>query len=247
MKLLHRIGSLAALVACATAAAFGAACGGDAPASPALDAGPETLPPLELNAPPIIAPSKRLDSASTPIAFDALRGGVWTANGDVGSISYVDVDTRKVVRETRIGGDVRSVALSPDFKWIAAVDRENASVTLVDGTMAFGPNLTPDPDTGLDGWSAAAIAAAIRTGVDVDHQQLCATMPRFADMKDDEAAAIAAYLRFLTAAHHAIPDSLCPPLKVLDAGDDGASKDASDGAADGGASDAASDAAGAAG
>ena len=58
--------------------------------------------------------------------------GVWTANGDVGSVSYVDVVARKVVREIPVGQDIRSVALSPDFKWVAAVDRSGASVSLLD-------------------------------------------------------------------------------------------------------------------
>jgi hypothetical protein len=64
--------------------------------------------------------------------FDAMRGGVWTANGDAGTVSYVDVEARKVVKEIPIGKDVRSVALSPDFKWLAAVDRAAAAVALLD-------------------------------------------------------------------------------------------------------------------
>jgi hypothetical protein len=113
------------------------------------------------------------------------------------------------------------------------------------GTTAYAPNLTPDPDTGLDGWSATAIANAMRKGVDIDGIELCPTMPRFSDMKDDEAAAIASYLQFLTAVHHPIPESVCPPIKVPhvddageDAGIDGSAADASDA----GASDAANDA-----
>lgn len=82
------------------------------------------------------------------------------------------------------------------------------------GTTVYPPNLTPDPDTGLDGWTADAIVDAMREGIDIDGVQLCTTMPRFVDMKDDEARAIAAYLLFLSAVHHAIPESLCPPIKV---------------------------------
>ena len=123
----------------------------------------------------------------------------------------------------------------------------NAGDSILTGTTAYPANLTPDPDTGLDGWSSDSIVRAIRQGVDADGFKLCPTMPHFADMKDDEGAAIAAYLLFLPATHHSIPDSLCPPIKgphVDDAGDDGPSGDASDGAADAdaGASDAPDDA-----
>jgi hypothetical protein len=101
------------------------------------------------------------------------------------------------------------------------------------GTMAYPPNLTPDPDTGLDGWSAMDIANAMRKGIDNQGFELCNTMPKFTDMKDDEAMAIAAYLQFLTATHHAIPESICPPIKNPPHDED-AGKDASDDGADSG-------------
>jgi DNA-binding beta-propeller fold protein YncE len=105
--------------------------GDDAATQPQADAGP---PPLESAPPSPIEAKDRLDATSSPVVFDRLRGGVWTANGDVGTISYADVDEQKVVREIAIGQTVTSVALSPDFAWIAAVDRAGAAVTLVDAT-----------------------------------------------------------------------------------------------------------------
>ena len=39
---------------------------------------------------------ERVDAASSPVVFDPLRGGVWTANGDVGTISYADIDKQAV-------------------------------------------------------------------------------------------------------------------------------------------------------
>jgi DNA-binding beta-propeller fold protein YncE len=92
--------------------------------------------PLESSPPAMIPPGKQIDATSTPVVFDALRGGVWTANGDIGSVSYVDIDlgSQKLVQEIPVagGGDIRSVALSPDFAWVAAVDRNNAEVALID-------------------------------------------------------------------------------------------------------------------
>ncbi len=126
-------------VAALTAAALAAACvDTSAPSTRAARVAPApagssvALPALEPTPPRALAPEARRDVASSPVVFDPIRGGVWTANGDVGTVSYVDIDTRKVVEEIAIGADVTSVALSPDAKWIAAVDRGSATVTLVD-------------------------------------------------------------------------------------------------------------------
>jgi DNA-binding beta-propeller fold protein YncE len=116
-------------VACSSSSTGEQQPGADAAAE--VDAG---LPPLESSPPEPIGPETRLDSVSSPVVYDRLRGGVWTANGDVGTLSYADIDKQVVVREIAIGQNITSVALSPDFTWIAAVDRAGASVTLVDAT-----------------------------------------------------------------------------------------------------------------
>ena len=55
-----------------------------------------TPPPRRLpwrwRRPPWIPLGHRVSVSSAPLVFDPLRGGVWTANGDVGSVSYADVD-----------------------------------------------------------------------------------------------------------------------------------------------------------
>jgi YVTN family beta-propeller protein len=132
------LGLLVLAMSAGAAVAFASACGGThdggaaTPDAEAADAGADVGPPLETVPPSIIAKAKRKDSASSPVLFDVLRGGVWTANGDVGSISYVEVDAHRVVQEVAVGRDIRSVALSPDARWLAAVDREGATVTLLD-------------------------------------------------------------------------------------------------------------------
>ncbi len=139
---MHRWGSwtpLGGLLASIVAAALVAsACGGGARSSAGatdaavpVDAGP---PPLENTPPSIIAPAQRVDASSSTLVFDRLRGGVWTANGDVGTASYADVAHGKVLREITIGTEVTSVALSPDYAWLAAVDHTGATVSLVDAT-----------------------------------------------------------------------------------------------------------------
>jgi hypothetical protein len=78
-----------------------------------------------------VLPAQRRNASSSPVVFDPVRGGAWTANGDVGTISYVDIDSGRVIQEIPIGTDIRSVALSADAAWVAAVDRSGA-VTLLD-------------------------------------------------------------------------------------------------------------------
>ena len=97
----------------------------------------------------------------------------------------------------------------------------SGSVAPVPGTQTYPRNLTPDPDTGLDAWDAATIARAVRAGIDDQDEALCPTMPKFSDMKDDEANAIAAYLQSLPAVHHDIPDSVCADKPANDAGQGG--------------------------
>jgi DNA-binding beta-propeller fold protein YncE len=128
-RVARRLGALA--IALLLEGAVG--CDEHLPTAPTIDAGADTamLEPLE-QVPAIIPPDQRGNTSSSPVVFDPRRGGAWTANGDTGTISYVDLDARRVVQEVQVGQDIRSIALSPDGVWIAAVDRTGASVSLVD-------------------------------------------------------------------------------------------------------------------
>ncbi len=85
--------------------------------------------------------------------------------------------------------------------------------TPVPGTMAYGSNLTPDPDTGIDVQDAGTIATSILQSRALDGGPLCPAMPAYADagMGQAEALAIAAYLQTLSAVWHPVPSSLCSP------------------------------------
>ena len=71
----------------------------------------------------------------------------------------------------------------------------------------YPPNLTPDPETGLGNWSEADIIAAVRTGVRPDGRELAPIMPwmSYAALSDEDASALAAYLRSLPPIKHAAP------------------------------------------
>ena len=132
-----RVASLAVLATAIASFIAVVSCNEHFPTPPAASGGV-----VERQVPSMVPPDGRKSASSSSVVFDPVRGGVWTANGDVGSISYVDVDARTLVQEIPIAQtscgaagspcDVRSVALSPDGALVAAVDRAGASVTLVD-------------------------------------------------------------------------------------------------------------------
>jgi mono/diheme cytochrome c family protein len=81
--------------------------------------------------------------------------------------------------------------------------------------VAYAANLTPD-STGLGAWTEDQIATAIRTGNRPDGRQLAAIMPwmTFANLTDEDAHAIAAYLKTIKPVHHKVPAPVPPGRKL---------------------------------
>jgi mono/diheme cytochrome c family protein len=75
-----------------------------------------------------------------------------------------------------------------------------------------GPNLTPDVETGLGGWSEEEIIAAFTTGVRPDGRILAPAMPwmGYANFTPDDAWAIAAYLKSLPPVSNKVPGPFGP-------------------------------------
>lgn len=76
----------------------------------------------------------------------------------------------------------------------------------ISGVFAV-PNLTPDQETGLSGWSDAEVARAIREGIDKDGKALI-IMPwrNYNALSDADVAAVIAYLRSLKPVHNEVPE-----------------------------------------
>ena len=81
------------------------------------------------------------------------------------------------------------------------------------GVELYGPNLTPDKETGVGDWSDNQLVLAIRQGVDNESMNLCPQMVHYKTMGDDEVNAIVAFLRTIPAVKNQAPGSICPPLK----------------------------------
>ena len=79
----------------------------------------------------------------------------------------------------------------------------------------YGPNLTPDKETGLGKWTRGQIVTAIRTGVRPDGRRLAPIMPwqAFAHLTDADAMAIVAYLATLPPVKNKVPGPFGPNEK----------------------------------
>jgi mono/diheme cytochrome c family protein len=79
----------------------------------------------------------------------------------------------------------------------------------------YGPNLTPDPETGLGQWSEADIATAVTTGQRPDGRQLAPVMPwmNYAQLSAEDAKAIAVYLKSLPPIVNRVPGPFGPGEK----------------------------------
>lgn len=79
----------------------------------------------------------------------------------------------------------------------------------------YGPNLTPDDETGLGKWSLEEIATAITAGERPDGRVLAPVMPvvSFKNLTKADAMAIAAYLKSLPPVSNKVPGPFGPAEK----------------------------------
>jgi mono/diheme cytochrome c family protein len=78
--------------------------------------------------------------------------------------------------------------------------------------VSYARNLTPDVETGLGTWSEADIIKAFHSGVRPNGTTLLPPMPwqDFSAMSDEDAAAMAAFLKSLPPVAHKSPDDIPP-------------------------------------
>src|SRR4051794_18191612 len=79
-----------------------------------------------------------------------------------------------------------------------------------------GRNITPDKETGIGGWTPEQIQAALQTGVRPDGRTLAPIMPwhALAQLTDDDAKAMVAFLQSVKPVSNAVPGPFKPGEKV---------------------------------
>lgn len=78
--------------------------------------------------------------------------------------------------------------------------------------IVFAPNLTPDKETGLGGWSDQQIANAVRYGAGRHVGRRIIIMPwqGYSKMTEEDVTSIVAYLRSIKPVRHKVPDEVMP-------------------------------------
>jgi mono/diheme cytochrome c family protein len=81
----------------------------------------------------------------------------------------------------------------------------------------YPPNLTPDMETGIGGWTEDEIVTAVRTGARPDGRVLAPIMPwrSYAVLSDEDARALAKYLKSLPPVSHQVPAMIGPTEKAV--------------------------------
>lgn len=76
-----------------------------------------------------------------------------------------------------------------------------------DRAAVFAPNITPDIETGIGTWSKQQIIDAIRRGIRPDGSHISPPMPQeaYKAMSDEDAEAIALYLKSVPPVLHSVP------------------------------------------
>ncbi|CAN7577105.1 cytochrome c [Pararhizobium sp. LjRoot255] len=79
-----------------------------------------------------------------------------------------------------------------------------------------GRNITPDEQTGIGSWTKEQIVTAIQTGLRPDGRVLAPIMPwhAFAQLTDEDAAAIASFLQSVKPVSNQVPGPFKPGEKV---------------------------------
>ena len=133
---------------------------------------------------------------------------------DAGPLDDAEVQLGQSIVSTHRCHTCHGETLSGNFDGVPSPQTE--------GGVAYPPNLTPDPATGLGCWTDDEIENAILNGIDNQGMPLCPPMPRWGHLSDGgldavQAGAVVQYLRSLPALVQVVPNT--PDCTLPDAGE----------------------------
>jgi len=78
--------------------------------------------------------------------------------------------------------------------------------------IVYPSNLTPDPDTGIGDWTLQQITTMVQAGIDNHGSRTLPVMPwpSYTNINDEDALAIAMYLKSLPPVRHRVPANVAP-------------------------------------
>lgn len=99
--------------------------------------------------------------------------------------------------------------ITPEGRPIAGQELAGRLVEDIEPFTAYAPNITPDEETGIGGWTDEEIITAIREGKRRDGSIIGPPMPigLYRDMSDTDVEAIVAYLRTVPPVRNEVPKS----------------------------------------
>lgn len=83
--------------------------------------------------------------------------------------------------------------------------------------VVYPSNITPDTVTGIGDWSIPEIVAMVRAGIDNHGNRTLPVMPwlSYANITEEDATAIAIYLKSLPPVRHQIPENVAPGRQAV--------------------------------
>lgn len=170
------------------------------------------LPAPEVDADPVVAPKKALQSASPHAVYPQRKGLGWravaVAVGAFGAMAGLLGWRSPITPVTRPDPGLYAAETIERGRRLAALGNCATCHTTADGQryaggvalqtpfgVVYSTNITPDPQTGIGQWSLAAFERAMRHGISRDGHHLYPAFPytAFARLSDDDITSLYAY------------------------------------------------------
>ncbi len=128
-------------------------------------------------------PTGQPESHMLALSHDGRRG--YTANVGPGTVSVLDIATRKTLKVIRISGNTQRIAISSDDRWVFTADQTKPQMAVIDTTTETVAKLIPIESNGYGGavtpdgrWFLVALPDVNKVAViDIKNMQVTQNIP----------------------------------------------------------------------